>query len=43
MIIPENDEWDDDLDEQEAARFERWEPHDDEVESLIDSVDFNED
>jgi hypothetical protein len=44
MIDPDNDDWfDEDEDAKELARAERWEPQDDEVEGLIDAVDFNED
>lgn len=45
--FPENDidddEWDNDEDEREVARQNRWSPEDDEVESLIDFADCNED
>ena len=46
--FPENDidedEWDNDEDEREVARQQnRWSPEDDEVESLIDFADCNED
>ena len=46
--FPENDidddEWDNDEDEREVARQKnRWSPEDDEVESLIDFADCNED
>jgi hypothetical protein len=47
MAMPDNDidfDWDDEEDEREVARHRgRWEPQDDEVESLVDFTDCNED
>lgn len=39
----EYETWDDDEDERELARHSRWEPADDEVESMIDFTDSDED
>lgn len=40
--IDEEDLWDDETDEQEVRRQRRWEPNDDEVESMIDLADFDD-
>jgi len=40
--IDDEDLWDENEDEKEIRRQRRWEPHDDDVESIVDLADFDD-